>query len=83
MPRVEKTTYTDKQKRQARHIEDGYANRAVGNEKAAGRTVVTNLQAKLGPALALESPFNTTRYSLAASSVLAVVSLVLLCLTYY
>ena len=36
MPRGEKSAYTDKQKRQARHIEEGYEAQGV-NEKEAKR----------------------------------------------
>ena len=43
---------------------------------------VTIFHTSLEPTFVLGSPFNQTRYSLAASTVLAVVSLVLLCLTY-
>ena len=42
MPRGDKSSYTDKQKRQAEHIEEGYEHRGVGPEEAerrAGGTV--------------------------------------------
>src|SRR3982074_299915 len=42
MPRGEKSSYTDKQKRQAEHIEEGYKHRGVGKteaERRAWRTV--------------------------------------------
>lgn len=42
MPRGDKSAYTDKQKRQAQHIEERYAERGVGRdeaEKIAGATV--------------------------------------------
>ena len=42
MPRGDKSTYTDKQKRMARHIEEGYEGRGVGlqeSEKRAWATV--------------------------------------------
>lgn len=41
MPRGDKTSYTDKQKRQARHIEEGYEARGMTSKKAAGRAWAT------------------------------------------
>ena len=41
MPRGDKSSYTDKQKRQAEHIEEGYENRGVGNKEAARRAWAT------------------------------------------
>jgi hypothetical protein len=35
MPRGDKSTYTDKQKRQAEHIEEGYEKRGVSEDEAA------------------------------------------------
>jgi hypothetical protein len=37
MPRVSKAKYTAKQKRQARHIEEGYERRGVGEKEAERR----------------------------------------------
>jgi plasmid stabilization system protein ParE len=37
MPRGDKGAYTDKQKRQAEHIEEGYEERGVSEEEAARR----------------------------------------------
>ena len=37
MPRGDKSKYTDKQKRQAEHIEEGYKVRGVGGAAAAAR----------------------------------------------
>ncbi|MEW6354616.1 MAG: plasmid stabilization protein [Pseudomonadota bacterium] len=37
MPRGEKSKYTGKQKRQARHIEEGYEQRGLGEDEAARR----------------------------------------------
>ena len=37
MPRGDKSAYTDKQKRQAEHIEDSYESRGVGHEEAERR----------------------------------------------
>ena len=37
MPRGDKSAYTDKQKRQAEHIEEGYESRGVGRKEAARR----------------------------------------------
>jgi hypothetical protein len=37
MPRGDKSSYTDKQKRQARHIEEGYEERGVSEREAARR----------------------------------------------
>jgi plasmid stabilization system protein ParE len=41
MPRGDKSSYTDKQKRQARHIEAGYEERGMASEEAAGRAWAT------------------------------------------
>jgi plasmid stabilization system protein ParE len=41
MPRGDKSGYSDKQKRQAEHIEEGYENRGVGNKEAARRAWAT------------------------------------------
>jgi hypothetical protein len=41
MPRGDKSSYTDKQKRQARHIEAGYEERGVSEEEAARRAWAT------------------------------------------
>ena len=41
MPRVEKTKYSDKQKRQAEHIEEGYEQRGVGEPEAERRAWAT------------------------------------------
>ena len=41
MPRGDKSSYTDKQKRQAEHIEEGYENRGVGNKEAERRAWAT------------------------------------------
>ena len=37
MPRGDKDAYTDKQKRQAEHIEEGYEKRGVGKKEAEER----------------------------------------------
>lgn len=37
MPQGDKSSYTDKQKRQARHIEESYERRGVGKEEAEER----------------------------------------------
>jgi len=37
MPRGDKSAYTDKQKRQAQHIEEGYIDRGVPEDKAEAR----------------------------------------------
>lgn len=37
MPRGDKSAYTDKQKRQAEHIEQGYEDRGVGKDEAERR----------------------------------------------
>ena len=37
MPRGDKSSYTDKQKRQAEHIEEGYEDRGVGEKEAERR----------------------------------------------
>ena len=41
MPRGEKSAYTDKQKRQAEHIEKGYESRGVGSKEAERRAWAT------------------------------------------
>jgi len=41
MPRGEKSKYTDKQKRQAEHIEEGYRERGVSEEAAESRAWAT------------------------------------------
>jgi len=41
MPRGDKSAYTDKQKRKAAHIEEGYVERGVPREKAEARAWAT------------------------------------------
>lgn len=41
MPRGDKSSYTDKQKRQAEHIEEGYEHRGVGKKEAEHRAWAT------------------------------------------
>jgi plasmid stabilization system protein ParE len=41
MPRGDKSAYTDKQKRQAQHIEEGYLERGVPEEEAEKRAWAT------------------------------------------
>jgi plasmid stabilization system protein ParE len=41
MPRGDKSKYTDKQKRQAEHIEEGYEKRGLPAKEAAGRAWAT------------------------------------------
>ena len=41
MPRGDKSAYTDKQKRQAEHIEEGYEDRGVPDEEAERRVWAT------------------------------------------
>jgi plasmid stabilization system protein ParE len=41
MPRGDKSSYTDKQKRQAEHIESGYEHRGVGKAEAERRAWAT------------------------------------------
>lgn len=41
MPRGDKSAYTDKQKRQAEHIEEGYEDRGVSDEEAERRAWAT------------------------------------------
>lgn len=41
MPRGDKSAYTDKQKRQAEHIEEGYEDRGVPRKEAEGRAWAT------------------------------------------
>jgi len=41
MPRGDKSSYTDKQKRQAEHIEEGYEKRGVSKKEAEARAWAT------------------------------------------
>ena len=41
MPRGDKSSYSDKQKRQAEHIEEGYEHRGVGTKEAVRRAWAT------------------------------------------
>jgi hypothetical protein len=41
MPQGDKSSYTDKQKRQAEHIEKGYESRGVGDKEAKRRAWAT------------------------------------------
>ncbi len=41
MPRGDKSSYTDKQKRKAEHIEEGYEKRGVGKKEAESRAWAT------------------------------------------
>ena len=41
MPRGDKSAYTEKQKRQAQHIEEGYEKRGVPEKEAEGRAWAT------------------------------------------
>lgn len=41
MPRGDKSSYTDKQKRQAEHIEEGYEHRGVSQDEAERRAWAT------------------------------------------
>ncbi len=41
MPRGDKSSYTDKQKRQAEHIEQGYEEKGVGKKEAESRAWAT------------------------------------------
>jgi hypothetical protein len=41
MPRGDKSSYTDRQKRQAEHIEEGYEDRGVGRKEAERRAWAT------------------------------------------
>ncbi len=41
MPRGDKSSYTDKQKRKAEHIEEGYEKRGVGKDEAEKRAWAT------------------------------------------
>lgn len=41
MPRGDKAKYTDKQKRQAEHIKEGYKERGVSEDRAAARAWAT------------------------------------------
>ena len=41
MPQGDKSAYTDKQKREAKHIEDGYEAKGVSHKEAEGRAWAT------------------------------------------
>jgi plasmid stabilization system protein ParE len=41
MPRGDKSSYTDKQKRKAEHIEEGYGDRGIGKQEAERRAWAT------------------------------------------
>lgn len=41
MPRGDKSKYTEKQKRQAQHIEEGYRKRGISEDEAEGRAWAT------------------------------------------
>lgn len=41
MPRGDKSSYTDKQKRQVAHIEEGYEKRGIGHKEAERRAWAT------------------------------------------
>ncbi len=41
MPRGDKSAYTDKQKRQAEHIEESYKDRGISEDEAEGRAWAT------------------------------------------
>lgn len=41
MPRGDKSSYTDKQKRQVKHIEEGYLEQGLSKEEAARRAWAT------------------------------------------
>jgi len=41
MPRGDKSAYTDKQKRQAQHIEEGYEKRGISHDEAESRAWAT------------------------------------------
>ena len=41
MPRGDKSAYTDKQKRQAEHVEEGYKRRGISEDEAARRAWAT------------------------------------------
>ena len=41
MPRGDKSAYTDKQKRKAQHIEEGYVKQGVSRDEAEGRAWAT------------------------------------------
>lgn len=41
MPQGEKSSYTDKQKRKAQHIEEGYEGRGIGHDEAERRAWAT------------------------------------------
>ena len=46
MPRGDKSAYTDKQKRQAEHIEEGYKERGVSEDEAESRAKIDELMKK-------------------------------------
>ena len=57
MPRGDKSSYTDKQKRKAEHIEEGYEHRGVGKAEAERRAWATvNAETGGGKPLASAMP---------------------------
>lgn len=74
MPRGDKSTYTDKQKRQAEHIEDGYEKNGVSKKEAESRAWATvNKESgggkKSGSGRAKESSVATSKKTSTTSSV--------------
>ncbi len=67
MARGDKSAYTDKQKRQAKHIEDGYGQRGVAHEEAERRAWATvnkdsgGLKSGSGRSLAAKKGWETRR----------------------
>jgi plasmid stabilization system protein ParE len=49
MPRGDKSKYSDKQKRQAEHIEESYESRGVSKDEAEARAWATVNKASNGP----------------------------------
>jgi plasmid stabilization system protein ParE len=49
MPRSDKSAYTDKQKQQAKHIEEGYEKRGVVKEEAESRAWATSFRSLSWP----------------------------------
>ena len=72
MPRGDKSAYTDKQKRQAEHIEEGYESRGVPEgeaERRAWATVNRELAAVRRAAVGVASQKTMHRHERAVSSV--------------
>ena len=68
MARRDKSAYTDKQKRKARHIEKGYEDRGVGEEESARRAWATVNQETGGGKIGGKASASRTKAERSASA---------------